>query len=185
MAGVAFIGAGSNIDPLNNLLSGLKRIIENERAALVALSSFYRTSPVSDVAQDDYLNCALKIVWQGSPAELLAFLQAVESAHDRTRTVRLGPRTLDLDILLFGDIVMDEPGLTIPHPRLHERRFTIVPCLEMEPGLIHPRLGRPLSEWLGRIGPGQTIELFRKVSPQEIASFEDGRQETRKVFQSI
>jgi 2-amino-4-hydroxy-6-hydroxymethyldihydropteridine diphosphokinase len=177
MAGVAFIGAGSNIDPLENLLAGLKRIIENERVALVALSSFYRTSPVSDMAQDDYLNCALKIAWRGTPRELLAFLQAVEAAHGRTRTVKLGPRTLDLDILLFGDTVMNEPGLTIPHPGLHERRFAIVPCLEMEPGLIHPRLGRPLSEWLDRIGPEQKIGLFRKVSPGEIASFQDKKRE--------
>ena len=181
MAGVAFIGAGSNIDPLENLLSGLKRIIRNERAALVALSSFYRTAPVSPVSQDDYLNCALKVEWQGSPRELLAFLQAVEDERDRRRTVRLGPRTLDLDILFFGDMTMDEPGLTIPHPRVHERRFTIVPCLEIEPGLVHPVFGRPLSEWLDRIGPEQTIELFRKVSPEEIASFDEHRQEKRKT----
>ena len=92
MAGVAFIGAGSNMDSLENLLSGLKRIIRNERAALVALSSFYRTAPVSPVSQDDYLNCALKVEWQGSPRELLAFLQAVEDERNRSRTVRLDPR---------------------------------------------------------------------------------------------
>ncbi|MGA3173142.1 MAG: 2-amino-4-hydroxy-6-hydroxymethyldihydropteridine diphosphokinase [Syntrophorhabdales bacterium] len=172
MAGVAFIGAGSNIDPFENLIRGLKRIMDNERAAPVALSSFYRTSPVSPIVQNDFLNCALKIDWKDSPRELLAFLQAVEKGLGRTRTERFGPRTLDLDILLFGDLVMDAPGLTIPHPRLHERRFAIVPCLEIEQGLVHPRLGGPLSEWLDRVGPGQEIAFFRKVSLEEIAAVE-------------
>jgi 2-amino-4-hydroxy-6-hydroxymethyldihydropteridine diphosphokinase len=176
MAGAAYIGAGANIDPLKNLVAGLKRIIEDERVAFVALSSFYKTSPVSPVCQEDFLNCALKIAWRDSPHELLSFLQEVEIKQARTRSVKLGPRTLDLDILLFGELVMDTPDLTIPHPRLHERKFAIVPCMEIDPGIVHPRAGRPLADFLADMGPEQKIEPFRKVSLEEIEAAEDRRE---------
>ncbi|MGD0231773.1 MAG: 2-amino-4-hydroxy-6-hydroxymethyldihydropteridine diphosphokinase [Syntrophorhabdales bacterium] len=169
MTGVAYIGVGSNIgDAFENCVQGIRKVIHDERAAFIALSSFYRTSPVSPIAQDDFLNCALKITWGAGPPELLSFLHEVEGALGRTRDVKFGPRTLDLDILLFDDLVLDTPALTIPHPRLHERRFVLVPCLEIEPRLVHPRLKRPLAEYLDQIGPEQKIEFFRRISVARI-----------------
>ncbi len=171
MAGVAYIGIGSNVgDAFDNCLQGVMAVISDERATFVALSSLYRTSPVSPIAQADFLNGALKIVWRGTPRKLLSFLRAVEAGLGRTRVVRFGPRTLDLDILLFDDVVLDTTGLTIPHPRLHERKFAIVPCLEIDPNLIHPRFGRPLAEYLHQIGDEQKIDLFGRIAPDRIGA---------------
>lgn len=168
MAGIAYIGVGSNIDPYENCIEGIRRVRENEKAELLALSSFYRTSPVSPVPQDDFINAAVKIGWRGSPWDLLSFLASVEHERARIRAVPLGPRTLDLDILLFDDLVLDTPGLVIPHPRLHERRFALVPCLEIDPFLVHPRLHRPLASFLGDIGEDQRLELVGKAPGSEI-----------------
>ncbi len=169
MAGIAYIGVGSNVgDAFENCLQGVIAVIGNERATFVALSSLYRTSPVSPVAQSDFLNCALKIAWRGAPRELLSFLRKVETGLGRTRGVRFGPRTLDLDILFFDDLVLDTPGLTIPHPRLHQRKFVLVPCLEIDPGLVHPRFKRPLAEYLQQLGEEQKIALFGRVPADRI-----------------
>jgi 2-amino-4-hydroxy-6-hydroxymethyldihydropteridine diphosphokinase len=169
MAGVAYIGVGSNVgDAFENCLQGVIAVIGNERATFVALSSLYRTSPVSPVAQADFLNCAFKIIWRGSPLELLSFLQRVEARLGRDRAVRFGPRTLDLDILFFDDLVLDTPGLIIPHPRLHQRKFALVPCLEIDPNLIHPRFRRPLVEYLNEIGDEQKIASFGRIPADRI-----------------
>lgn len=167
--GIAFVGIGSNIgDVFGNCLKGIEDVISEERALFVALSSFYKTSPVSPVPQDDFLNCVLKLSWDASPPELLAFLLSVERRRGRTRGVQLGPRTLDLDILLFDAVVLDTPDLTIPHPRLHERKFALIPCLEIDPGLVHPRLKQPLAEFVEQIGDEQAIELQTTVSKEEL-----------------
>ncbi len=167
--GVVYVGIGSNIgDVFGNCLKGIEEVISEERAHFVALSSFYKTSPVSPVPQNDFLNCVLKLAWDTSPPELLAFLLSVEQKQGRTREVALGPRTLDLDILLFDTLVLDTPDLTIPHPRLHERKFALIPCLEIDPGLVHPRLKNPLAELVKRIGDEQTVELHKTVSKDEL-----------------
>jgi 2-amino-4-hydroxy-6-hydroxymethyldihydropteridine diphosphokinase len=171
MAGVAYVGIGSNLgDAFGHCLRGIREVLDDERALFLALSSFYLTSPVSPIHQSDFLNSALKVRWEGSAPELLSHLQAVEARLGRKREVRLGPRTLDLDILLYDDLLLDTPGLTIPHPRLHERKFALVPCLEIDPGLIHPRLKRPLEQCLGLLGREQEIAFFAKVARDQILS---------------
>jgi len=166
MKGIGYVGVGSNIDAYSNCIKGIREVIEKEGVRLLALSSLYRTSPVSPIPQDDFLNGVLKIRWLGTPLQLLALLASVEKEHGRRRDVRFGPRALDLDILLFDDVLIDTPDLTIPHPRLHERRFVLVPCLEIDPGLVHPRLHLPLASFLHTIGDEQRVELFGKV-PEE------------------
>ncbi len=168
MAGIAYIGVGSNIDAYENCIKGIRRVIEKEGVEFLALSSLYRTSPVSPIPQDDFLNCVLKIKWSGSPRELLAHLTSIEIERARRRDVPLGPRTLDLDILLFDDVLLDATDLTIPHPRLHERRFVLVPCLEIDPNLVHPRLGRSLASFLEAIDDRQRLEFFGRVPEEEI-----------------
>jgi 2-amino-4-hydroxy-6-hydroxymethyldihydropteridine diphosphokinase len=167
--GVAYVGIGSNIgDVFGNCLKGIEEVLSDERAHFAALSSFYRTSPVSPVPQDDFLNCVLKLAWDASPPELLALLLSVERRQGRTREVALGPRTLDLDVLLFDALILDTPDLTIPHPRLHERKFALIPCLEIDPGLVHPRLKHPLAEFVRQIGDEQRVELEKTVSKEEM-----------------
>ena len=163
MAYNVFIGIGSNIgDRYSNCKSSIDRIMSDHRAEFSALSSFYRTSPVSPVPQEEFLNCVLKIRWHDSPLELLALLNRIEAVMGRAREVAQGPRIIDLDILLIDDLILETSELTVPHPRLHERKFTLVPMLEIEPSAVHPRLGRPLKDFLDDIGPEQAIERCRR-----------------------
>ena len=157
----AFIGIGSNIgDRHGNCKSSIDHILSDDRAEFSALSSFYLTSPVSPVPQGDFLNCVLQIRWGGSALELLELLRRVEEALGRVRDVPQGPRVIDLDILLMDDLVVESPELTVPHPRLHQRKFTLVPILEIDSSVVHPRLRRPLKELLDEIGGEQKIEIY-------------------------
>jgi 2-amino-4-hydroxy-6-hydroxymethyldihydropteridine diphosphokinase len=157
-----FIGIGSNIgDKYSNCKSSIDQIISDHRAEFSALSSFYLTSPVSPVPQEEFLNSVLNIRWHGSPLDLLALLNHIEAVMHRVRDVPQGPRVIDLDILLIDDLVLESTELTVPHPRLHERKFALVPLLEIDPCAIHPRLRRPLRDFLDEIGPEQAIEMFK------------------------
>ncbi len=168
-SGIVYVGVGSNIHADANCVKGIKEVIRDERVAFLGLSALYRTSPVSPIPQTDFINCAMKFGWSGSPFDLLSLLNAVERQMGRERSVRLGPRTLDLDILLFGGLVLDTPELTIPHPHLHERKFALIPCLELDPNLVHPLFKRPLAQFLTTIGDEQKIETVRQVGRGELA----------------
>ena len=115
---------------------------------VVAVSAFRETDPVGYADQPSFLNAAAALDTTLSPRDLLELLLAVERELGRTREgPRFGPRTIDLDLLLHGDSVIDEPGLTVPHPRLHERRFALEPLAELDPALVVPGRG-PVSALL-------------------------------------
>ena len=134
----AYIGVGANLGDREATI----------RAALAALpgvvgvSQLRETDPVGVVDQPPFLNGAAALETDFSPRELLDALLAVERELGRERRERWGPRTIDLDLLLYGDETIDEPGLTIPHPRLHERRFALEPLLDLDPELAIPGRGR-------------------------------------------
>jgi 2-amino-4-hydroxy-6-hydroxymethyldihydropteridine diphosphokinase len=156
-----FIGIGSNVgDSVQNCTESIGRIASHPLTRLLGASSLYATSPVSDVAQEQFVNCVIAIVWKDSPITLLRFLNGIEHAMGRIRTVPSGPRIIDLDILLFGDIVLESPLLTIPHPRLHLRKFALVPCLELNPLLVHPLYNKYLSYFLEGLGSDQKISVL-------------------------
>ena len=162
MAQGVFIGIGSNIgDKCSSCRTSINHILSDPRAEFSALSSFYETSPVSPVPQESFINCVLRISWNGSPLELLELLNHIEATMARVRDIPQGPRSIDLDILLMDDLVLESERLTIPHPRLHERKFTLVPLLEIAPLLSHPRLRRPLKDFLDALGPEQSVEVFK------------------------
>lgn len=144
---LAFLGLGSNIgDRLANLRAGLS---EMERAAGPAtVSRAYETSPVGPVDQPDFLNAACLIRTTLGPSELLGAMQAAEAGLGRTRTVPGGPRTLDLDLLLYDDMIIREPGLTVPHPRMGQRAFVLVPLVEIAPWVVDPVSGLSAAEML-------------------------------------
>jgi len=144
-------------DRIKNCVIAIEKIAADQRIDLKSVSSFYNTSPVSQIRQDDFVNCAILVTWEGTPHELLRFLASIEDSMGRTRELKDGPRIIDLDILLFGDTVLNEPYLTIPHAALHRRRFAMIPCLEIEPGLIHPLLKRPLGSFLADTGEDQIV----------------------------
>lgn len=153
-----FIGIGSNTgNSYKNCVLAIKQISSDNRASLRSISSFYSTSPVSDIEQDDFINCAVEIDWRGTPRELLHFLNGIESSMGRIREEKNGPRVIDLDILLYGDAVIEEEVIVIPHRELHRRKFAIMPCVEIDPGIVHPSLNRSLSSFLHGIGNDQRI----------------------------
>ena len=142
----AYIGLGSN-------LGDREATIEAAVAALpgvIAVSRLRETAPVGVLEQPPFLNGAVALETRLSPRELLDTLLAVERGLGRERHERWGPRTIDLDLLLYADVVLDEPGLTLPHPRLHERRFALEPLHELDPELVVPGRG-PVSDLLSKL----------------------------------
>ena len=130
----AYIGVGSNLgDRLDHLEAGLAGVA---RIGTVSHGSpIYETAPVGDVAQDPFLNAVIALDTDLGPRDLLEALLAIEQTRGRMRDVRWGPRTLDLDLLTFGDVVVDEPGLTVPHPEIRNRRFVLAPLIHADPQL--------------------------------------------------
>ncbi|MCX8110821.1 MAG: 2-amino-4-hydroxy-6-hydroxymethyldihydropteridine diphosphokinase [Syntrophorhabdaceae bacterium] len=152
------ISIGSNIgDRINNCISSIKKIKEDKRAVVLKESSMYETSPVDNIAQDDFINCAISIYWDSTPHELLKMLMSIEDKMGRKRDIPKGPRVIDLDIILFGDMVIDTEQLKIPHPYAHRRKFVIIPCIEIEPEIIHPVFNKKLKDFLCHIGDEQKI----------------------------
>jgi 2-amino-4-hydroxy-6-hydroxymethyldihydropteridine diphosphokinase len=146
----AFVGLGANLGDAGAALAGaLQRIAALPRTRMTAASSVYATAPI-DSSGPDYRNAVAALDTVLPARELLAALQAIEAAFGRERPYRNAPRTLDLDLLLYGGAVIAEPGLELPHPRLHERAFVLVPLLELDPALVHPTLG-PLAPYLARV----------------------------------
>ncbi len=148
-----YIGLGSNLDnPAARLDAALVALDTIPDTKLVQHSSYYRSKPLGPSGQPDYLNAVARLAC-GLPArQLLGQLQAIENDQGRVRNgPRWGARTLDLDILLYGDEIIDEPELVVPHPQLKHRNFVLMPLLELAPDLDLPGLGRA-AEWLARVG---------------------------------
>ncbi len=134
----AFLGLGSNLgDRRQYLRQGVEQL---QRAGdVVAVSPVYETEPVGGPGdQGPYLNVVVELATDDSPRDLLERCRALEAAADRVRTVRFGPRTLDADVLLVGDQVVDQPDLVVPHPRMWERRFVLAPLADLAPELVGP-----------------------------------------------
>ena len=157
-----FIALGSNQgDRELNLLRAIAEIGKLTLTRITALSSFYETEPVGPVKQENFLNAVLRLETPLSPHEILAELQRIETmVFKRKRSVHWGPRPMDLDILLFGDLVLSEEELTIPHPRLHERGFVLVPLGEIAPDFVHPLMKKKVSELLASLDSPERVEKF-------------------------
>jgi 2-amino-4-hydroxy-6-hydroxymethyldihydropteridine diphosphokinase len=152
----AYIGLGANLgDTRAALRSALEALAALPDTVLVAVSSAYRSAPV-DAAGPDFLNAVARIETALPAARLLVALHEIEQRHHRERPYRNAPRTLDLDLLLYGDACSDDPALSLPHPRLHLRAFVLLPLLELDPGLSVAGLG-PLAGWLPGVAE-QAIE---------------------------
>ena len=151
MQAKAFVGIGSNLgDREGNLRRAIDVLSAEEGIEVVAVSELRETEPVGPVEQGPFLNGAVQLETSLGPRELLARLLAVENRLGRVRGERWGPRTIDLDLLLYGVETIEEPGLTVPHPRLHERRFALEPLVDLDPALEIPGLG-PISTLLAKL----------------------------------
>lgn len=140
---IAYIGLGGNLDaPLTRLRAARTAIAALAGVREVACSSFYRSAPLGPSEQPDYMNAVMAVATTLAPLDLLQQLQAIETAFGRVRSgERWGPRTLDLDLLLYGDTLLDSERLTIPHPGLAHREFVLYPLQEIAPELLIPGLG--------------------------------------------
>ena len=159
----AYLGLGSNLgDRVANLQKGAALLAE--RVGELDLSSIYRTVPVGFLAQPEYLNAVARARTRLSPFELMHAIRAIESELGRTRTLTNGPRTLDVDILLFGTSELRSPPVTVPHPRLAGRAFALEPLAELAPLLRHPILGLTISELLSNLRPAPGRVVLRSSS---------------------
>jgi 2-amino-4-hydroxy-6-hydroxymethyldihydropteridine diphosphokinase len=147
----AYVGLGANLGNREEALEQAVALLEaTERVDVIAVSELRETDPVGVLDQPRFLNGAAVVETTLSARELLDTLLAIERSLGRVRMERWGPRTVDLDLLLYGDEIIDEPGLRVPHPRLHERRFALEPLVELDPELVIPGRGR-VSELLAAL----------------------------------
>ena len=143
---IAYLSVGSNLGrKLKNCRNGVAALTRCTGIRLIRQSPVYRTEPVDYLDQDWFVNYAVKIQTQLDPLPLLNLLKSIEQKAGRVaHTVRFGPRVLDLDIILYDDIVQSDSRLTIPHPRMHKRRFVLKPICDIDPDITHPLLRQKL-----------------------------------------
>lgn len=161
----AFIGLGANLGanggtPERQIAAALAALAVLAESRLVAVSPLYRTRPIGPIAQPDFINAVAGLATRLQPAALLQALQRIEAAQGRVRDgPRWGPRTLDLDLLLYADQCLQAPGLQVPHPRMHQRAFVLVPLAAIAPpDLVIPRRGR-LADLLAAVGTAGVTRL--------------------------
>ena len=154
-----YIALGSNLgDRELNLLRAVAEIGKLPSCKVTALSSFYETSPVGVTDQPLFINAVLRLTTRLAPHDLLNRLQYIETAiFSRKRTILWGPRTIDLDLLLYGDEVISSEELIVPHPRMAERRFVLQPLSDIAPDLKHPVLGKKIAELLEALRYEETV----------------------------
>lgn len=139
---IAYVALGSNIEsPREQVLKAFRELDQLQDTRVVARSSLYRTAPVGYLDQPDFVNAVAQVATSLNAHDLLNALLGIERAHGRSREFKNAPRTLDLDLLLYEDLAIAEPGLTLPHPWLHERAFVLVPLNDIAPLLEIPGRG--------------------------------------------
>jgi len=162
MPSLAYLSLGSNVgDREAQLQDAQNRLGSAGRVA--AVSSFYETEPVEFTQQPWFLNCVVAFETRQTPQELMTSILRIEEEMGRRRTQKKGPRTIDVDILLFDDTILDSPEVTIPHPAMHQRRFVLEPLAEIAPEARHPVLKRTVRDLRDALPEGQTVRRITTV----------------------
>jgi 2-amino-4-hydroxy-6-hydroxymethyldihydropteridine diphosphokinase len=159
MAESVYLSLGSNLgDRSANLRAAIERL--GEAGTVRAVSGFYETEPVELRDQPWFLNCVVVLETRDTPRALLKKVLAIEREMGRLRMKDKGPRSIDIDLLLFGARVVEERGLKIPHPAMHQRRFVLEPLVEIAPEALHPLLRKTARELLADLPVGQVVRLL-------------------------
>ena len=157
-----YLALGSNLgDRMGNLASAVEHL--SQKVNIKKVSMVYETEPVYYKEQSLYLNAVLSTVTELEPSDLLRFVKSIESDLGRQPSFRNAPRTIDIDILFYGDQVAETAELIIPHPRIAERAFVLVPLAEIAPGLVHPVLQKSVSELLAMVKGVDGVRKFGKL----------------------
>ncbi|MBN1614332.1 MAG: 2-amino-4-hydroxy-6-hydroxymethyldihydropteridine diphosphokinase [Deltaproteobacteria bacterium] len=158
---IVFVGLGSNLDnPLSRCREAIGYVAEIEGIDVLRRSSFFRTEPVGVRDQEWFINAVIEIRTILTPRELLAVLKEIEDRMGRKSPIRWGPRIIDLDILFYGQQVIQEKDIVIPHPELHRRRFVLEPLFELAPYFIHPSFGVSVRGLMERSEDPSRVELY-------------------------
>ena len=156
MPKLVYLSLGSNVgDRGAQLRDALARL--SVIGHVVAVSSVYETEPVEFTQQPWFLNCAVVLETDKTPQELMTAILGIEEEMGRRRAQKKGPRSIDIDILLFGDMIIESQDLTIPHPAMHQRRFVLDPLAEIAPEVLHPLLKKTIREMRDAIPEGQVV----------------------------
>ena len=159
----AYLGLGSNLGDRNaNLRAAIALLSDLKALTVVATSSIYETAPWGYTDQPDFLNCAVEIETQLAPTELLRRIERVEREVGRTPTWRYGPRLIDVDILLYDDLCLQlsEPDLTIPHPRMDQRAFVLIPLAEIAGDVVHPVLHSTITDLASNFDEEEGVRIW-------------------------
>ncbi len=161
----AFLGFGGNLgNPLNNFRRARQQLAKQPEIEVIAASPLYQTPPVGGPeGQPDYLNGVVEILTGLSVLDLLQLCQQIEADAGRSRNLHWGARTLDIDLLLVDDLIMDVPLLTLPHPRLHQRHFVLLPLNDLAPGQLHPLLNTTINQLLRALPPAVGITRLNEI----------------------
>ncbi len=168
----SFLSLGSNLGNKEENIARALKLLEN-KTIILQKSSLYKTKPVGYQDQPNFLNCVVKIKTALTPTELLVFLQEIEHRLGRVRTFKDGPRIIDLDILLYDNVIINTPSLLIPHPRLQERLFVLEPLAEIAPGWIHPIFKKKIKDL--------KEELLKAHTMQVLESYKNGQTKTKII----
>lgn len=164
MGHIAYIGIGSNVGKKTDQCErAISEILKFDRHKLLAKSSFFKTQPIGYTSQDWFVNGVIKIETDLEPLDLLRVLKTIESQLGRRETFRWGPRTIDLDVLIFDDREIKTEELQIPHPLLHERQFVLIPLVEIDRDLVHPVLKKTVGEILENFKEDQGVEKLKSL----------------------
>jgi 2-amino-4-hydroxy-6-hydroxymethyldihydropteridine diphosphokinase len=155
---LVYIALGSNLGDRAANLAKTREMLADDIQVLQC-SSIYQTAPWGYSEQDDFYNQVLEAETDLSPMRLLGRMKRIEKQMGRKKTFRNGPRVIDLDILFYDDLILDTRRLVIPHPRLHERAFVLVPMVEINPGFVHPVLGKTMAELMSKVEQAGVVRL--------------------------
>lgn len=156
-----YLGLGSNVgNKSSNIKKAINHIKKNLR--IIKISPIYKTEPVGYKKQDWFLNCVVEAETDKKPMGLLAFFKSIEKKLKREKIFKYGPRTIDIDILFYGNEIIKTKNLQIPHPRMHRRLFVLEPLSKINPSFVHPKLGKKIKELKNQIKSKSMVRLCKQ-----------------------